>query len=160
MSMKLVSTFPLRLKEALGQTSATEFAQAIGVSKQTISAYLNGTRKPKAPTIQVMCDALHVNQAWLLGYETDKHPIQPYRKNDLYLRIYDIPAYITENPNMPEVQKIREAFFSKDELLIIDVYRSLNLQGKEYILQTVDMVREKYKKHIGASSMEASNEIV
>lgn len=45
--MKLVSNFNDRFKEAFGGRSVTEFANEIGVSKQAISAYLNGVRKPK-----------------------------------------------------------------------------------------------------------------
>ena len=46
--MKLVSNFNERFKEAFGDRNLTEFANSIGVSKQTISAYINGKRKPKA----------------------------------------------------------------------------------------------------------------
>ena len=79
-SLILTSSFAERLKEALEFTTTTEFAEAVGVSKQTISAYTTGVRKPKAPTIKVMADILNVNAAWLLGYVT----IRPLASEILY----------------------------------------------------------------------------
>lgn len=76
MALKLVSTFPDRLKLALANFTITDFAQSVGVSKQTISAYTTGARKPKAPTIRVIADVLGVNPAWLLGYEVEKYELE------------------------------------------------------------------------------------
>lgn len=69
MSLNLVSNLQERLREALGSCSMTEFAHKVGVSKQTISAYVNGTRKPTLPTIKIMAQVLDVNESWLLGYD-------------------------------------------------------------------------------------------
>lgn len=39
--------------------------------------------------------------------------------------------------------------YSADELKLINDYRELSEQGKAYILDTMDMVKEKYKKEQG-----------
>lgn len=70
--MKLVSNFNERFKEAFGDRSLTEFANSIGVSKQTISAYLNGKRKPKAIVSAEIAKKLNVSPAWLLGFDVPK----------------------------------------------------------------------------------------
>ena len=41
----------------------------------------------------------------------------------------------------------------RETLLLID-YRNLNKQGKEFILQAMDMTKDKYKKHASISDME------
>ena len=41
----------------------------------------------------------------------------------------------------------------RETLLLID-YRNLNKQGKEFILQSMDMTKDKYKKHASISDME------
>lgn len=72
MSLKTVSTFPERLKEALGEGSTTELAMTVGMSKQSISAYVNGSRNPKRPTTKALSEALNVNEMWLMGYNVPK----------------------------------------------------------------------------------------
>lgn len=75
MSSKIISSFPERLKQCLennSSLSATILAEQIGLSKQAISMYLSGARKPKRPTIKVIADALNVNEAWLIGYDVPK----------------------------------------------------------------------------------------
>lgn len=83
--MKIISSFSERLEEALAESgmSATELAQSIGLSKQAISAYTTGVRKPKQPVIEAICKVLNISPAWVLGYDVDKHlpkNIAPIRK--------------------------------------------------------------------------------
>lgn len=74
MALELVSSFSERLKEALEGISITDFGNKIGLSKQAISAYTLGTRKPKRPTIYAIAKVLNVNEAWLIGYNVPKTP--------------------------------------------------------------------------------------
>lgn len=67
--MQLVSNFNERFKEAFQGRSVTDFANQVGVSKQTISAYLNGTRKPKRIVAETIARHLNVSPAWLFGYD-------------------------------------------------------------------------------------------
>lgn len=113
MNPKIISTFPERLRQCLennSSISATILAEQIGLSKQAISMYLSGSRKPKRPTVKVIADALNVNEAWLIGYDVPmekisdnikSHPIllhqieQEYGKNaatalKLYVQLDEI----------------------------------------------------------------------
>lgn len=74
--MKLVSNFNERFKEAFGDRSVTEFATEIGVSKQAISSYLNGTRKPKEIVTGVIANKLNVSPAWLMGYDVSREIVR------------------------------------------------------------------------------------
>ena len=72
MSDKIVSTFHERLRKCLNNKTsitATSLADKIGLSKQAISMYASGSRKPKRPTIKAIAEALNVNEAWLMGYD-------------------------------------------------------------------------------------------
>jgi repressor LexA len=53
--------------------SLTELALNIGMSKQSLSAYSLGIRNPKQPTIKAISELLHVNPAWLIGYDVPKY---------------------------------------------------------------------------------------
>lgn len=44
--MNLISSFQERLKEAMNGMSVTDLAAELDISKQSVSAYVNGTRKP------------------------------------------------------------------------------------------------------------------
>ena len=68
-----ISNFNERFKEAFGERSVTDFAEEVGLAKQTISAYLNGVRKPKRPTTKVIAEKLGVSPCWLCGYDVPMH---------------------------------------------------------------------------------------
>lgn len=66
-----------RLNDLLGDMSITDFAQMVGISRQTMGFYLNGDRIPDAVTLQQICAACNVSSDWLLGLSdvksTDKN---------------------------------------------------------------------------------------
>lgn len=70
--MQIIDTFPNRLKEAMRGRSVTSLASEVGVSKQTISAYLSGTRKPKRVMLAELARVINVSEAWLMGYDVPK----------------------------------------------------------------------------------------
>lgn len=59
--------------------TATQLAEKLGMSKQTISAYTTGTGSPKRPVVYVMAEMLHVSPLWLLDYDVSKYDIPPKR---------------------------------------------------------------------------------
>lgn len=66
-----VSTFQARFNELIEASSvmSAQFAQDFGVSKQAVSAWQNGTRSPKRPTIASIAQYFDVNVSWLMGYD-------------------------------------------------------------------------------------------
>lgn len=129
--MELVSNFPERLKEAMGSMPVTELASILEISKQSVSAYINGKRKPKRIVVSEIARVLHVDPAWLLGYDVDKIPIAS---------------------NQPPVVQLNET----EERLLSD-FRKLNSDGKQYILQTMAMAIATYSgKNNAVSDVEAA----
>lgn len=49
-----------------------------------------------------------------------------------------------------------EVTLSNDEEQLLDMYRQLNDQGKEYVLQTVTMATHVYTKNVSSSNVENS----
>ena len=60
-----------RLAELQGNMSTTDFAQKLGLSRQTVGFYLNGDRIPDSETLIKICKSCNVSADWLLGIETD-----------------------------------------------------------------------------------------
>lgn len=59
-----------RLNEALKlrKMTAAELSKLTGLNKTSVSRYLAGISIPRSPAIGNMAQALHVNPAWVLGY--------------------------------------------------------------------------------------------
>ena len=97
-----------------------EIAAALGVSKQTVSAWRNGTRSPKKPMIKTISRYFGVGIPWLLGVSDD----------------------------MTECVEIDENELTEIEARIISDYRQLNADGQRALLDYCDYLRQtdKYKK--------------
>lgn len=70
MSAKVSSA--LRIKEAmdrLGMKQA-DLARSTGIDKSTISQYLSGKYEPSQPKVERLARALHVDESWLLGFDS------------------------------------------------------------------------------------------
>ena len=69
-----MADFTSRFNELLTRTpdNGTALADALGVSKQTISAWKNGSRFPKRPTIRIIADYFNVGIPWLQGVTDDE----------------------------------------------------------------------------------------
>lgn len=66
-----VDTFANRLRLALDmrQVTQTDLANASGVSKSSISHYMKGSWEGKQDAVYALAEALHVSEAWLMGYD-------------------------------------------------------------------------------------------
>ena len=64
--------FKNRLLSLVGSQHATEFADKVGISRQTVGFYLKGTRIPDAFTLTQICEKCHVSADWLLGLSETK----------------------------------------------------------------------------------------
>ena len=71
---KIQLKFIDRLKYSIkkNEINQTELAKKVGLSKQTISGYLNGLFKPNHNTIYSIAKVLNVNPAWLLGIDDEE----------------------------------------------------------------------------------------
>lgn len=76
--------FRQRLNELLGDMSTTEFAEKVGLSRQTMGFYLNGDRIPDAETLLRICEKCNISSDWLLGITNDRNR-QPCAVDELGL---------------------------------------------------------------------------
>ncbi len=72
-----------RLQDALDRKgiTATELAKKSGVSKASISQYLNGSHAPSNISSAKMAEVLGVNALWLMGFELPKPDIMVFGDN-------------------------------------------------------------------------------
>ena len=79
-----MADFTTRFNELLARSpnNDTAIAEALGVSKQTISAWKNGNRFPKKPVIQTVAKYFGVSSLWLEGVSDDIHAGMDLSNND------------------------------------------------------------------------------
>ena len=81
-----VATNQDRLNELFDSDPRNDTAIAVdlGVSKQTISAWRNGTRSPKKPMLLRIAEKYHVSLEWLMGFEEEVGiDLQLFGSNDI-----------------------------------------------------------------------------
>ena len=124
-----------RLNKNLSQK---ELAESIGVAPSTYSLYESGKREPDVEKIKLLSEILDVTADYLLfGNVVLKYLDNVDGQEDAYNSILNSPI-LTENENY-----------------LLNTFRMLSEQGQEYILQTIDMVKDKYKKEdYNSSGME------
>ena len=67
--------FPIlkeRLNELMGDMNVTEFAEKVGLTRQTMGAYLNGNRIPDSLLLKQIAQECNVSADWLLGLSGDR----------------------------------------------------------------------------------------
>jgi repressor LexA len=72
--MEKTAHFKDRLAEAMENFTVTEVAAKLEISKQSVSAYLTGARKPKQLLMSAIARVLSVDPLWLAGYNVPKMP--------------------------------------------------------------------------------------
>lgn len=84
-----VSEFKFRLREALQARNmkATELSKKTNVPEGAISYYLAGKSQPKGDRLHILCVALGVSEAWMLGYDIPMERSAEQRKNDDIVKI-------------------------------------------------------------------------
>ena len=72
---KKVATFQERFALLCDENSGTltKLAESLHVSKQTVSAWKNGTRSPKQPTIVAISDYFNITIEWLMGFDVERN---------------------------------------------------------------------------------------
>ena len=61
---------------------AADLCQKTGIPKGAISYYLSGKSEPKADRLYIICKALDVAEAWLLGYDVAIEKTEKQKSND------------------------------------------------------------------------------
>ena len=108
--MAKIATNQERLNELFDADprSDSRIAEYLNVSKQTISAWRNGTRSPKQSKLEEIARLYHTTVDWLMGWDMPA------------------PAY-----------SIVESTLTEDELKLLDAYRAADERARSDALATL-----------------------
>ena len=83
--MEKKKEFKDRLKEALDirNMKAVDLCEKTKIPKGAVSYYLAGKSTPKADRLYLICKALDVSEAWMLGYDVEMAKTQAQKNNDI-----------------------------------------------------------------------------
>ena len=118
-SNKKVATFQERFAQLCNENSGTltKLAESLHVSKQTVSAWKNGTRSPKQPTIVAISDYFNITIEWLMGFD-----VEPNRKEKKK------PIII---PDTEKFQKFIMYMSNEDYQLMFEIFARTEKKIKE-----------------------------
>ena len=92
-------------------------AEELGVSKQAISTWRNGTRSPKKSVLIKIADMYNVDIAWLMGYDVPKEYVKP-----------DIPVFL---PNNEKFTKIMANMTAQEYETVVRIFEKAYERIKE-----------------------------
>ncbi len=123
------------------------------MSENDFSRKVRSLRAEHGLTLEQVARHVGVGRSTIRKWETGM--IENIRRDKiakLAEALHTTPDYLMgwENKSKDEVS------LSSDEERLLEMYRQLNDQGKEYILQTVTMATHVYTKNDSASNLESS----
>ncbi len=126
-----VATNQERLKELFDADprSDTAIAEALGISKQAISAWKNGTRSPGKKMLFKISETFNVSLEWLMGYD------YPKKRKTL-----DDPLYYFDE----KLTKRDEAVLDRLLDLLVELSKTNRRQAKNILLALMESQNDLY----------------
>lgn len=82
MTGQKIQTFQERFTMLVSESekTLTQLSKDLHMSNQTLSAWRNGTRSPKAPTVIAIAEYFNVDVRWLMGFDVERGSKKGQRK--------------------------------------------------------------------------------
>lgn len=125
---ELVDTFSNRLNTAMRirNLKPVELSEKTGIDKSKISSYMSGRYKAKQDGVYLLAQALHVNEAWLMGLDVSMEKnLNTYKTDKLGNSVIPIPILGT-------VKAGYDYLAQENWIGTIDVETSLVGNGEDY----------------------------
>ena len=116
-----VATSQERLNELFDSDprNDTAIADALGVSKQTISMWRHGTRSPKKSVLIDISKQFNVSIEWLMGFDVERNAEDQVKK---------VPVWI---PNSQTFAEITSYMPQADYIMVMEAYERAYKRMKE-----------------------------
>lgn len=102
----------MRLRDAMAERNiiAQDLAERSGVSKASISQYINGSHKPSNVSAGKMAEVLEVSPLWLMGFDVPR--IKKTKTTDMF---YGSSFYVDSIPQTDTERRLVLAFRKADK---------------------------------------------
>lgn len=152
--------------------SITEFAEKLGLSRQTVGFYLSGDRIPDALTLRQICERCSVSADWLLGLTDKPTPDSSIRAvceyTGLSIDAAEILHATKSNGFMPQLvdavlcaigadTKIQEAITDSAQAMIVDSKNGVLLEIQREINNRIATISRNSKNEYCISATDAAD---
>jgi len=120
-----VMTFRERFSELCESEpqNASAIAEALHVSRQTVSAWKSGFRSPKEPTVIAIAKHFHVTVPWLMGFDVEKQEKEK------------VLAFSVDSKGLGQILAYMSNYCYEDYKIVVDIlnktYEKMQKEGKE-----------------------------
>lgn len=120
--------FKDRLRKAMAASGmkAADVCNKTGIPKSAMSYYLSGRSEPKADRLYLLCKALDVSEAWMLGYDVEMTKTQTQKNNDI---IADIVVKMRTDNNFLSI--VDALVKDKEFLAAVESMHSFAVKAKD-----------------------------
>lgn len=127
----------------------------------TVGQRIREARIEKSLTQEQLGELIGVQKSAVAKWENGRVVNIKRKTLEQLATFLDIPPHLLVTPESVGHQPVDSAVnaeLSDDETKLLEMYRQLNPQGKEYILQTIVMATQVYTKNASAPDLESSAE--
>ena len=136
--------FPIfreRFRELQGDMSNTEFAEFLGISRQTVGFYCNGERIPDALGLKSIAEKCSVSADWLLGMSNTK-------SMETNLKAVCHCTGLSENAGVSPAHLSRQ-FKAETGMTISRFIARTRCEKAAFLLRTTDLAVQDISAHVG-----------
>ncbi|MFA9375560.1 MAG: helix-turn-helix domain-containing protein [Lachnotalea sp.] len=152
-------TFIIRLKKALElrDMKPIELAEKSGLSKASISQYLNGVYEAKSKALYKLSTALNVNPAWLMGHDVPMEVNNSKFDNDYAVKMGDTEIIIEKQTftqkNMNDIAQHMSSLIEQ----LNNVENALMFDGEPLDDESKELLKESLENSLKMGKMIAKN---
>lgn len=137
-----MASFSERISELIKESgrSMTVIANDLGVSKQTISAWCNGTRSPKQLALTSVANYFKTTTYWLRGYDVEKHPSDYAEKNRIvvgYIKASKRNDAAYRTVSLKYIDDVPTIFIDEIQRDFIEAYMMIDDESRQGILNSM-----------------------
>lgn len=123
--------------------SGSSIADFLGVSKQTISAWRNGTRSPKRSMVKKIAEYYGVSEEWLFGWDMN-YPSFITQEQTARKTHPSVIKMLGEVEKSKEEEERRLKERHQEELQLIKIFDKLSDEGRSYLLKQAKFAQNEF----------------
>jgi transcriptional regulator with XRE-family HTH domain len=131
-----------RLRDALiiRDMKPIELSEKTGIPKSAISQYMSGYTKPKDDRTYLICKALDINEAWLMGYDVpmERSSMVQSDESPILKAIYNSELKDSKIAQEFVMKKLSDRIqFEPEDFTLLLEFKKLNAEGKKEAINRI-----------------------
>lgn len=125
----------------------------VPIRKNDLSQYVSGKVKPNQKRLYILAKALHVSEAWLMGFNVPMQRLPKKPKSNTLDQLKNFQNFLAEldnneNLNKDYILNLVATYFSKDAVTLIKSWTKLDKIDQSKIIERIDTLLEQDKYQV------------